>query len=945
MIKLFYQDATNFNTMGLGSLSEALSCTVIEERNGDFTLEMEYPQSGKLFKYIGLRSIIVTKPNPFDDPQAFRVYKITKTLKKTITVCAEHISFDMSGIVVGPFASGVGYNAILSAIISNTVPVQDPLLPGTFSLSADFSEPTDKSWQNTVPVSLRAILGDQSKSMLSNFGGEWKFDNYHATLYEKRGQDRGVVIKYGVDLTDLKQEEECSELFTGIAPYYKDPESDATVMLDDIVVRVEDAYTEDPPHYDYEKYTSHDFTNSFDNIPTKQALIDETKRYIRDEKIGIPKVNLTLSFANLRKTMEYSRFTELQKVMLCDTITVLFPEMNIRTTARVEKIEYDAIKEEYKSIDVGEAKKTLADTISGNSTDIEKIPTTYATVTDVTGTKIIQKVNAVDTSATGNTGINATQVATSGNQNVEEALSETLKGVTTYYGSFNEGVTPTRESSGWTTSSPARQEGKNIWQYVDYYYADNHHEYTPPINLSGTKGADGKSINILGSYNTLAELQAAHPTGNVGDGYLVNGDLYVWDPSLSSGSGGWKNVGRIKGQSLSKVTTEYGTSDDPQVEPTSWSTTSPTYNPTLYIWTREKQDYVDPIETKYSDPVIDNSLTGFGSQLYQQGNKIALVVKSDGGDHIDSGAIMLAINGDGSTATINANKTQITGMLTNGQTTVNGNCIQTGLIISQDGESYFDLTNGVLSASQWQKDRFRMIANEGTLGGVTPIVYTDIQCAQDNVSVANAWSASINYTTNSLCRQDDVLWIALVANTNKKPGTKEGHNYWTQASWSSIFRVYTQNLRDGHESTGNGFAFQTDVGWYDFNDMVNPLYTMRHLGVRLRANSSIFNTPYSRVLNGITCSGVVTVPGVVSGPATVNVTMDQDMAYLQPGIKPYVTASFYDDGVESNLAQSGQIRITNVTVGGFTINIDNATDGRPRRVAWIAHKNPDSPLT
>lgn len=84
MIKLFYPDATNFDTMGLGSLSEALSCTVIEERNGDFTLELEYPVSGKLFSYIGMRSIIVTKPNPFDPPQAFRVYKVTKSLKKQL---------------------------------------------------------------------------------------------------------------------------------------------------------------------------------------------------------------------------------------------------------------------------------------------------------------------------------------------------------------------------------------------------------------------------------------------------------------------------------------------------------------------------------------------------------------------------------------------------------------------------------------------------------------------------------------------------------------------------------------------------------------------------------------------------------------------------------------------------------------------------------------------
>lgn len=58
-------------------------------------------------------------------------------------------------------------------------------------------------------------------------------------------------------------------------------------------------------------------------------------------------------------------------------------------------------------------------------------------------------------------------------------------------------------------------------------------------------GADGTSVTILGSYSTEAELIAAHPTGNQGDCYLVEGDLYVWNVSTSA----WKNVGNIQGPS------------------------------------------------------------------------------------------------------------------------------------------------------------------------------------------------------------------------------------------------------------------------------------------------------------------------------------------------------------------------------------------------------------
>lgn len=57
------------------------------------------------------------------------------------------------------------------------------------------------------------------------------------------------------------------------------------------------------------------------------------------------------------------------------------------------------------------------------------------------------------------------------------------------------------------------------------------------------KGSDGTSVNILGSYETLEALKAAHPTGNVGDAYLVQGAMYVWCIDDND----WQNVGNIQG--------------------------------------------------------------------------------------------------------------------------------------------------------------------------------------------------------------------------------------------------------------------------------------------------------------------------------------------------------------------------------------------------------------
>ena len=64
---------------------------------------------------------------------------------------------------------------------------------------------------------------------------------------------------------------------------------------------------------------------------------------------------------------------------------------------------------------------------------------------------------------------------------------------------------------------------------------------TGPTGATGTAGADGTSVNILGTYANLAALQAAHPSGSIGDAYLIAGELYVWTGSA------WTNVGSIQG--------------------------------------------------------------------------------------------------------------------------------------------------------------------------------------------------------------------------------------------------------------------------------------------------------------------------------------------------------------------------------------------------------------
>ena len=214
MIILFNENEKLFTSLGIGILNDAISCTVIEEKNGGFELEMEYPINGSHYEDISIRKIIFTKPNMYDNPQPFRIYQITKPINGIVTIAAEHISYDMSGYTVKPF-SGTDLQDVLDKIKSNSV-IECP-----FTIHIDESKlNTQKTMEIKHPYNMRALMAGDEGSILDIYEGDYKFDKYDIYLLDNRGQDRGIIISYGKNMTDLEQELNSEKIFTGVFPFY-----------------------------------------------------------------------------------------------------------------------------------------------------------------------------------------------------------------------------------------------------------------------------------------------------------------------------------------------------------------------------------------------------------------------------------------------------------------------------------------------------------------------------------------------------------------------------------------------------------------------------------------------------------------------------------------------------------------------------------------------------
>lgn len=370
MIRLFESTARSFSTNGLGALSEASKCEVVEERNGSFELELEYYVSGKHYKDLELRRIIVAKPNPYADPQPFRIYDISKPINGLVTIKAEHISYDMSGYPVSSIKADTAREALNQA-------KENCITECPFDFSTDLAESGSLAIQK--PVSMRALLGGSGDSILDVFGGEYEFDGYKTILHDSRGTNRGVTIRYGKNMTDLSQEENCSNVYTAVYPYFwfEGDENDEERLVE--LPDAEKKIVPTPGTYDFTRIYPLDVSGEWKNPsefirkwPSNDEMREIAQNYISDNELGTPKVSLTVSFEQLAQSKEYETIALLEDVRLCDTVNVEFPKLKVSATSKCIKTVYNVLTGKYSSIELGDSKSNLASSLVSRNEIVEE---------------------------------------------------------------------------------------------------------------------------------------------------------------------------------------------------------------------------------------------------------------------------------------------------------------------------------------------------------------------------------------------------------------------------------------------------------------------------------------------------------------------------------------------------------------------------------------------
>lgn len=353
--KLYESTEMDFNSNGLGSLPDAISCKVTEERNGCYELEMEYPVGGLHYDLIENNRIIYAKPNETSDPQPFDVKEITPSMDKmTATIYAQHVRYRMNGIPVSPFSSQ-GINDALAGLKQNS------LIKHPFTFYTDIVNGSSK-FNVGLPETLGSLLGGKKGSILDTFSGsagcEYEFDRFVVKLHAHRGTNSGVSIRYAKNLTGCKMESSIESVYTGVLAYWQKKEEGKEELLSSDIQYITN-HTSYPREYIYML----DCSSDFEDTPTVEHLNAKALNYAVNNRIGEPSVNVDVSFIPLWGTEEYKAIAPLERVCLCDTVTVRFDLLGVNVKAIVNKTVYDVLSEKYESISIGSAKSKLGETI------------------------------------------------------------------------------------------------------------------------------------------------------------------------------------------------------------------------------------------------------------------------------------------------------------------------------------------------------------------------------------------------------------------------------------------------------------------------------------------------------------------------------------------------------------------------------------------------------
>ena len=346
MIPILYDtNETSFITNGLGRLRDCISCIVTEERNGIYECDFEYPMDGANFDLIRVGRIIGVTHDESEDIEPFDIVSYSRPINGIVTFHCVHISYRQSYMTV----VGSNINSLADAFtLLSTAEPSNPFTYITDKTSTGYMAAADGT-----PRSVRQMLGGIEGSILDAYGGEYEWDTWSVILHGSRGTVRDFSIRYGVNMTDYKEDFDSQGTYSSCIPYWTDGEN--TVVGD----------RQDSPSATITgrgECVPLDVSDKFENQPTKAQVEAMGLSMLTEHNTALPTQNIHVEFIRLQD-LGYEDLGALMQCKLCDTINVIFPDYNASGRFKIVKTVWNVLKDRYDSMELGDLSTSLSEAL------------------------------------------------------------------------------------------------------------------------------------------------------------------------------------------------------------------------------------------------------------------------------------------------------------------------------------------------------------------------------------------------------------------------------------------------------------------------------------------------------------------------------------------------------------------------------------------------------
>lgn len=327
MIRVYDATEKLFNNNGIKALTPLLA-EVVKVDNGDYYIELEDLLENLEYYQKGM---IVRVTTPWG-VQGFRCDNPI-IQNNRISCKAWHLSYDSENYIInGASAIDKNCNDALNHYNDST------------DITSPFTVISDIATLKSTVMAKKSLFAVFSE-LLNEYSGHWERDNFNFAIRSSIGQDRGVVLAYNKNITDMKVEENWDNVCTKILPYVNDGDNEIT--LDEVYIELDENL------YDIPYTKAVEFKYETSDGETAPSTSSEWKEWLRNEA-------LIYLEANKLPEVNYSVSAKLDNISdVGDIIYIKHPKCNIDILTNVISVKYDAINGRYTKIEFGNFKKEI----------------------------------------------------------------------------------------------------------------------------------------------------------------------------------------------------------------------------------------------------------------------------------------------------------------------------------------------------------------------------------------------------------------------------------------------------------------------------------------------------------------------------------------------------------------------------------------------------------